>query len=155
MLFLPKMANLLFFAKNYSNIECFLADLSLFAIFAFFCHFCFSSRFLPFFKKSTKMFNRHVELTDEQLANLAWVEGQAQEKTAHQKSMTEHVVPFAEHFISEVVSGVSSNPTILEDGYKYSTNPSYTIGDGDLRFNIGISYKARPKPRQAKILRPI
>ena len=98
------------------------------------------------------MYNRSVELTDEQLANLAWVEGQIKEKMAHQKTMTEHVVPLAEHFVAEVVSGVSADPSILEHGYRYSINPSYTIGDGDLKFNIAINYKARQHPRQARIL---
>jgi len=100
------------------------------------------------------MHNRSVELTDEQLATLAWVEHQQKDIIEHQKTMNEHVVPLAEHFISQVVTGVSSNPTILEDGYKYTSNPSYTIGDGDLKFNIGVNYKLRPKPRIARILRP-
>ena len=73
---------------------------------------------------------------------------------AHQKTMNQHIAPLAQNFISEVVTGVSANPGILEDGYKYTTNPSYTIGDGDLRINIGINYKARHQTRQAKILRP-
>ena len=68
--------------------------------------------------------------------------------------MNEHVVPLAENFVAEVVSVVSNNPVILEDGFKYTSNPSYTIGDGDLKFNIGVNYKTRAKPRQAKILRP-
>ena len=100
------------------------------------------------------MYNRSVELTDEQLAALAWVEGQIQERMAHQKTMNEHVVPLAETFVAEVFAVASTNPAILEDGYKYTSNPSYTIGDGDLKFNIGVNYKTRAKPRQAKILRP-
>ena len=121
------MANLQNFAKKHSNIEYFLSDFTDFDIILLLCHFF------------EKMYNRSVELTDEQLSNLAWVETQIQEKMAHQKSMNEHIVPLAENFVAEVVSVVSNNPVIFEDGYKYTSNPSYTIGDGDLKFNIGVN----------------
>ena len=100
------------------------------------------------------MYNRSVELTDEQLAALALIETQAQEKLAHQKSMNEHVGPLAENFVAEVFAVASTNPATLVDGYKYTCNPSYTIGDGDLKFNIGVGYKTRAKPRQAKMIKP-
>ena len=92
------------------------------------------------------MSNRSVELTEEQLSALAiQLEDNRDQTYQAQQACNEHVTPMVNHFINVVMVGFQNNPAILTDGYKYKKNESFSLGPGDVSFNVAINYKNRPR----------